>query len=274
MSLGLTAPEAFVLLKGRQAKGAASLKLALTQLLVQRHLRAERRERVRKWLRHRFVSITAATPARPLPKHLAVVLEAVRKVHGSDGELRRIVRELTRVCSGNIQRYNRLYVEHDLVERGLLVEKVTVVLGIITVSRCERTAAGERCAARITELMAEARGVPALLERDPAQAAALAVALGSAILLVEELRPYLSEIAETVRNRNGDGGPDGLSLSGGEPSRDNDRDVGTTDLSGFDLGAFDSDLFADIDFGLDDLAASFDGATGSDGGDGTGGGSD
>ena len=43
--------------------------------------------------------------------------------------------------------------------------------------------------------MREAQAIPQYLDRDPAQAAALAVAVGGAILLVEELRPHYQQLA-------------------------------------------------------------------------------
>jgi hypothetical protein len=52
--------------------------------------------------------------------------------------------------------------------------------------------------------MEDARAIPDYLDRDPAQAAALAAAAGSAILLVEEVRPHFRRLAEALREPAGD----------------------------------------------------------------------
>jgi hypothetical protein len=108
--------------------------------------------------------------------------------------------------------------------------------------------------------MQEARTIPQYLDRDPAQVAALVVAAGSAILLIEELRPFSDQLSRAMRGQ--DGGAytytDGGSFSDGGRGFAN-YDFGSIDFSCFDGGAFDS------------FDAGFDAGGGDGGGDGGGG---
>lgn len=103
-------------------------------------------------------------------------------------------------------------------------------------------------------------GFLGLLDRDPAQAAALAVAAGGAILLVEELRPHYNQLARAFQDRDPGSSPvfcDPSTSAGGADSAV--FDFGCIDFGSVDLGSFDS-------FGSGFAAAS-------DGGGGDGGGS-
>jgi hypothetical protein len=157
---------------------------------------------------------------------------------------------------------------------GLLVEKRLVerypgrLLGLFPIERRRRTPEGDALARRVEGTLASARTIPALLDRDPRQAAALAFAAGGLIFLVPELLPELSAIAAATRRQDassgGDGGPAVTT------SADGDHDGMTwapLDLS--EIEALDGALES---FGSDFDSGSGDGGDG--GGDGGGGGGD
>jgi hypothetical protein len=102
--------------------------------------------------------------------------------------------------------------------------------------------------------MHEAKAIPQYLDRDPAQAAALAVAAGGAILLVEELRPHYNQLARAFQDR------DGSSAMFFDPGTSD----GGSDSAGFDFGSIDFGSFDSFDSGFD--AASDGGGGGGDGG--------
>jgi hypothetical protein len=108
---------------------------------------------------------------------------------------------------------------------------------------------------RIERDIAGARTIPALLHSDPAEAAAIALAVGSTLLLVEELGPItgnwsrrcrrkLSQLrriaAGFVALRRFVPVRRGFNRDPGQPGdHGSSHDGGTGNLGGFDLGAFD-----------------------------------
>jgi hypothetical protein len=122
-----------------------------------------------------------------------------------------------------------------------------------------------------------------LLRSNPAEAAAIVLAVGGTILLVSELRPYYRQISEVMRPPGS--GADYSDSSGGDASPPfwNSSDPGAArsgnavpgldaaSIGNLDLGAFDAGAFDALDAGMASFDAGFDASVG-DGGGGDGGG--
>ncbi len=117
------------------------------------------------------------------------------------------------------------------------------------------TPAGEAEKTRVQNALHEARAIPQYLDRDPAQAAALAAAAGGAILLVEELRPHYRQLANAFEEPDASPTPFPVFADSGPGG----------DGGGFHFGCID---FGTIDFGcFDSFSSGFDGASDGGGGD-------
>ncbi len=200
--------------------------------------------------RRRFLCLHVAPDAgEPLPAQAVSLVALVRATErGSGGTMSGIVRQLRRTYGAGFVRFVQQYVLPNLVECGLAEPRQKRLLGLIPITRYYRTAAGEAECRRLEDAMRNARAIPDYLDHDPAQAAALFAAAGSAVLLIEELRPHYRKMAQAMR---------GL-------VSDIPVDIGNFDFSSCDFGSFDS--FASC---FDVFDACFDAAVSSDsGGDG------
>jgi hypothetical protein len=161
---------------------------------------------------------------------------------------------------------------------GLIEER-----SVLFLRHYKRTPAGDAEESRIAADIARARTIPELLRSNPAEAAAIVLAVGGTILLVNELRPFYRQISDVMRPP---AAPDGSSDSGGGDASLpfwNSRDTGPADssdavqgldaagLGGLDLSAFDAGAFDALDAGMASFDAGFDASVDSGGGDGGGG---
>ena len=175
------------------------------------------------------------------------------------------------------------------LSRGLIEES-----RILLFRTYKRTPAGDAEESRIASDIARARTIPELIHSNPAEAAAIILAVGGTILLVNELRPYYRQISDVMRAQTastdgfrgfgrrrvtdlefiGHAIPrsretrqllDAAGLGASIPAR---FDHATFDLSAFDAGAFDA-----LDTGMASFDSGFD-ASVSDAGGGDGGGGD
>ncbi|WP_407525172.1 hypothetical protein [Methylobacterium oryzisoli] len=259
----LSAAEALVLLDPGGAQGREALKLTLMTLILQGYVRIV--PSPPSWFGGRRPPnlVAAGRDEAGLPPPAAAAMRFVREASGRQGRLQEVVR-LARLDHGaGLKGFVRDLVRPALMRRGLLEPTRERVL-FVPVERHRPTPAGEAERRRLADLMARAADIPTWLDRDPAQAAALAVALGGAILLVPALRPHLDQIAGMLRMQRDAGGDGGSGGTGDEAAcRDGD-------LAGFDAAL--SDAFD----GLDAFESGFDGAAdggrGDGGGDGGGGG--
>jgi hypothetical protein len=178
-----------------------------------------------------------------------------------------------------------------LVDRGLLEQQ----RALLFFRRWKLTAAGAAEQRRIERKIARAHTIPALLHSDPAEAAAIALAVGSTLLLVEELRPLCRQLVEAMRAKAVASGAGGLPPDYwpcGDAHRHHDdqhpgdagqpgdnvsvHDGGTGNPGSVDLGALAVEALGALDAATFD--ASFDASAGGGGdggssGDGNGGGS-
>ena len=197
--------------------------------------------------------VAAQTPTAP--PHVAALIDVVRGAQIDGGRMRDVVRRAEREFGTGCAGYNRSFIIPSLIERGLIEER-----RILFLRTCRATPAGQAERWRIEADIDKARQLPKLLKSNPAEAAALALALGGTLLLVDDLRKHSGQLAAAMRSANADVGAagtfDGLSASG--------------DFSGsFDLGCFDPGSFDALDACIGAFDSGFSDAGG--GGDSGGG---
>jgi hypothetical protein len=281
MAALLSPAESLFLLKPNRTPARETVKVTLLSLLAQGLVRLE--EQVTK----RFIGTRKTVYVRPtqrpvpaLPAHAASLLDQVRAAQAYTGSMSDVVTRARQAYGSGLNRFNRDFIIPRLLTRGLIEGR-----SVLFLRRYKRTPAGDAEESRIAADIARARSIPELLRSDPAEAAAIVLAVGSTILLVNELRPYYRQISEAMRTPGG--GADYSDSSGGDGSlpfwSSSDPDtahsgeavpgldaasLGSLDLSTFDAGAFDA-----LDAGMASFDAGFDASVG-DGGGGDGGGGD
>jgi hypothetical protein len=283
----LSPAESLFLLKPNRTPARETVKVTLLSLLAQGMVRME--ERQTRWLlgKKKTVYIWPRDIAGPLPPHATALLDLVRDAQDDTGSMSDFAKRAQKAYGPNLARFNRDFIVPALLSRGLIEER-----RVLLFKTYKRTPTGDAEESRISAEIARARIIPELLRSNPAEAAAIILAVGSTILLVSELRPYYRQISEVMRAQTGstnsaDGGgdtpvtlwdstnshtPDPAHL--GDPAHHLDAaglgglDHGTFDLSAFDAGAFDA-----LDTGMASFDSGFDSSVG-DGGGGDGGGGD
>jgi hypothetical protein len=152
--------------------------------------------------------------------------------------------------------------------RGLVEPATERLFGLFPRPRWHATGAGQFEAARINRAIDEARAIPDWLDRDPAQAAALAATLGTAILLADDLKPHYQRLAQAMRaQQQGDNGTTDISTVF---APDGHPPPGAAPADFFCPGDFDLATLDALDGGFDAFDAGFADA-GGDGGGGGGG---
>src|SRR5579864_8179827 len=191
----LSAVEAFVLLKPR-ASARDAVKLAMMTLIAQGVVGIiEQRRRVLGFPRRITELRLRGSQRTPFPGALRL-LDCV----GPSGcTMQEFVARVRRAYGANLQGYIRQDVRPALLGRGLLVERRQSFLLFFSRARWDLTPAGEQERDRIERAISLARGIPDFLDRDPAQAAALAFSLGTAVLLVPELKGHYQRLAQAMR---------------------------------------------------------------------------
>ena len=242
---GLTAPEAFALISLPRLDLRKAVKLGFLGLLAQGVLRSDEEMRRGLLRNKRIVHLRVApNPPSDLPPIAASLVAVVRAAEPRDGQMSEIVKQARQAYGQGLIKFLLDHVGPALAARGLAELRRARILGFLRVNRFERTAAGEVEKIRIENAMHEAKAIPQYLDRDPAQAAALAVAAGGAILLVEELRPHYQQLARAFQDRGSDSSTMFFDPNSGEAGTDSATfDFGCIDFSSIDFGSFDFDSF-------------------------------
>lgn len=265
----LSPAETLVLLEPDAKKGREAVKVSLLHLVMRGLVRLRQEERKGFFGRCSTVTCLASGTAAPDPAEAVPLLAVIRAAEAKGGTMAEFVNEAQREYGSDLDGFRRRHVLPALLGRGLVEERRERWLGLFNRTRLRHTPAGAAEKARIEGLMEQGRTIPALLAQNPAQALAIAVALGSAILLVPELRPVYEELhrrlqASSGLDSAGDGGSADFNWLGGATTGEGgDLDFGDFDAFTSSLDAFDSAF---------DSAASDAGADGGDGGGGDGGG--
>jgi hypothetical protein len=291
MATVLSPAESLVLLKPNGTPAREAVKVTLLSLLAQGLLRIEE-ETEQRFLWSRKVACVRPTGRTrgSLAPHAASLMQVVQDAQRHRGVMKHLVDRAREAYGTRLETFNSLFIIPALIGRGLLEEGRTLLF----FRKWNLTAAGAAEQKRIEHDIERARTIPALLHSNPAEAAAIALAVGGTLLLIEELRPYFRQLSEAMRTQSS--GPDGYdgggSSSDGSGSDDSHRhpddrqnhdagspadnmslhDAGTgnLDLGSLELGAFDADAFATLDAGMATFDSSFDASTGGDGGGGGG----
>jgi len=270
----LTPAEALVLLDPTIKQGRNPFKLSLMWLLAQKHLVAS--EQRIGWFKKRTTRLQPGPRAgQPLSPDLQAVMDTVRDAH--TGLMDAVVAAAVQRYGHNLLGFQTGIIYPALCRRGLIQLTRERFLYFSTRERWSHTPAGKAMCARLEALMEDARRIPAYLDNSPAQAAALAAALGGLILLLPELRPHLESIANVMqRPPSGDGGSsssDGGETSSGAPANsEQDAGLSQTPEFNFNVGDFDTANFDSLDASLSALDTSFDASSDSSDGGGDGGG--
>jgi hypothetical protein len=283
MATVLTPAESLLLLKPNRTSGHDTVKVTLLWLVAQGLLRIDDDTAGSRPERSSLCATGRTDPS--MPPHAAALVQAVRDAQPDGGTVADVVKQARRLYGPQLAGFNRRFICPALVGRGLL-EQQRVLLFF---RRWNLTAAGAAEQRQIERNIARARTIPALLHSDPAEAAAIALAVGSTLLLVEELRPHYRQLVEAMRakaaasdaggsppdywpcgdahrhhddQRNGDAGQPGDTASV--------HDGATGNLGSFDLGALDVEALGALDAATFD--ASFDASAGGGGDGGSSGG--
>lgn len=259
---GLSAPEAYLLINLPRWDVRKALKLGFMGLVAQGVLRLDVEERPGVF-RARHIAHLRAAPGLPavLPPVAASLVKVVRAAE-PEGLLKTVLGQCQREYRRTLVGFMQNCVGPALVARGLAAPTRKRFLGLVPYDTFALTATGEAEKARLQDLIRETKAVPRLLDSDPAKAASLIASLGSAFLLVEELKPHYPALEKALRPPDGGNGSDVnyfTSSTGFDGGSDGACfDFGHLDFSCFDAGAFDS-----FDAGFSDAGGD---AGGGDGG--------
>ena len=237
----LSAPETQVLLSLPRYDAVKALKTGFIGLIAQGALRLETEDRP-GFIRTRHIPhlrIAAKMPENLSP--IAASLVQVVRSAAPDGLMKNIVAQSRRAFGPKLLGFVQGQVLPSLIGRGLVERRDKKLLGFIPTRAFARTAAGEVEKIRLENVIRDAATIPQYLGSDPAKVAALVLAAGSALVLVEELRPFYNQLSRALGPRDGSGGAlsDGGSFGDGGTGFAS-FDFGSVDFSSFDSGAFDS----------------------------------
>jgi hypothetical protein len=276
----LSPAESLLLLKPNRTPARETVKVTLLSLLAQGIVRLEEQVTRRFFFTRKTVYVRpTGTKAPVLPAHAASLLDQVHAAQAETGSMPDLVKRARQAYGPSLNSFNHDFIIPRLVTRGLLEERSFLFL-----RHYRRTPAGDAEESRIAADIARARAIPGLLHSNPAEAAAIVLAVGGTILLMSELRPFYRQISNVMRPpATADGASDS---GGGDASLPfwNSRDAGPADspdafrgldaagLGSLDLGAFDAGAFDALDAGMASFDAGFDASV--DGGGGHGGGDD
>jgi hypothetical protein len=286
----LSPAESLFLLKPNRTPARETVKVTLLSLLAQGLVRMEE-QTTRRFFRTKTTVYVRPTGKRAaLPAHAAALLDLVQVAQG--GTMADLVTRVQKAYGTSLNGFNRDFIIPALLSRGLIEEG-----RILFFKTYKRTPAGDGEESRIASDIARARTIPELIRSNPAEAAAIILAVGGTILLVSELRPHYRQISELMRTQSGttDGSDSGGDSSvpssdstgshATEPAHPQDPahhpdpaeldglDHSTLEHSSLDLSTFDASTFDALDSGLASFDSGFD-ASVADGGGGDGGGGD
>jgi len=199
----LTAAEALILLEPNKAQGKTALKLTLLELLAQRLLTVHRQDRAGVWGIPRNVDLLQCAPGASEPvsmrSHVRNVLHVLRIAGASRGiPMKQVVTAIREEFGTNLSGFQTRHLVPELVARGLLAAYQRQIFRVFRRTRYRCTPSGEAARSQLEGQLAQARVLPALLDTDPAQAAAVVITLGSTVLLVEELRSHYAKLAQAL----------------------------------------------------------------------------
>jgi hypothetical protein len=269
----LTPAEKIVLLSPNTPKAMAAIKATLLFMLTKSVLRIEQTQEPGFFRNKTVAHLRIAAEPKDPPPEIAALLDVVRAAQADGGAIKDVVKHAEKAFGPLCLQFTLKFVMPALIARGLLVEKK-----ILFTRLWRLTPVGDIEQSRLKSELFRVNDMFKLVKSDPAQAAALAAALGTTVLISDKLPKHFKPLADAMRQRAGDGGGgDAGAFVAGDGARHDDFHHGdfhhdlanAIDFSSFDLGSFD---FSGFDIGgFDAAVSSFDAGFG-DGGDGGGGG--
>lgn len=262
----ITPAEAALLLEPKTATAGKCIQAGLLSLLDAGRIRID--ETTGLWKQTVLIALPPeAAASEPLPAHIEALEQALAAA-GKGSQLigSQVILALQRAFGINYRRYVYDAVGPSLIKRGLIERIDDKWLGIFPRIRYVRTARGEAMAAPFQRLMLAIDQLPAMIDRDPDRAIALARSAGVLLLMSPKARRQIPALRELLAARGDDIHSVTYVAIDTEQEKDWDDllDIGDMALE-FDL--FET-LFDSID-AVGDLTGGGDG--GSDGGDGGGG---
>ena len=204
--LPLSPAESLLLLNLKYSSRQA-VKVTLLALMAQKFLRFETRTFGKEKVQYLHVKARHLPNA---PAHVASLMDTPNSGQPGGMELDDVVTRLHNKYGNWVNSFKTDLVLPALVVRGLLVEER---FGLFRFGRRLRlTPAGEFERKRIDAAVQKAREIPDLLKTAPAQAAAVALRVGSAILLVDRLTFLYRELGEAMRKHRDNGAGDTYDL--------------------------------------------------------------
>ncbi len=259
----LSPAEATVLLAPNRAKPINAIKATLLLLLTTGVLRLEESETFGIFRNKKVAHLRIAAEPRNTPPEIGALLDVVRAAQADGGKITDTIKAAEKAFGPACWQFNSKFLVPALIARGLLTQRKFLFLNI-----SHLTPAGEKERARLKSDLFKADDVARLLKSDPAQAAALAVTLGTTVLLSDKLTRQFKPLAAAMRMNDGGGDAGVVSDTG---PHDGGFDFRSFDLSSFDLGSFDLGSF-DLGGAVDSFHGGFSDSGGGDGGGGDGGG--
>jgi hypothetical protein len=204
----LSPAESLFLLKPNRTPARETVKVTLLSLLAQGMVRMEERQTRRFFGKKKTVYMWPRNIAGHPPPHAAALLDLVRAAQDDTGSMADFAKRAQKAYGANLEKFNRDFIVPALLSRGLIEER-----RILIFRTYKRTPAGDAEESRIAGDIARARTISELLRSNPAEAAAIVLAVGSTILLISELRPHYRQISEVMRAQtastdSADGGGD------------------------------------------------------------------
>jgi hypothetical protein len=256
--VGLSAAEAFVLISLPRFDARLALKFGLMGLLAEGILLSDEETRPGLVRTRRILHLRVA---RDLPAELspltASLVGVVNAAAPRDGVIGEVLKQAVRAYRRTLVGFVFDGIGPALTARGLAETCRRRLLGLIPSDTLQLTPAGEAEKTRVQNAMHEARAIPQYLDRDPAQAAALAAAAGAAILLVEELRPHYAQLAKAFEESDSNPMPFPIFPDSG--------DSGAFHFGCIDFGSIDPTCFDSFDSGFDAASDGGGGDSGSSG---------
>jgi hypothetical protein len=190
----LSPAESLFLLRPNRTPARETLKVTLLSLLAQGAVRMEEQATRRFFGTKKTVYVRPTGKRVALPRHTSALLDLVHVAQGYSGSMADLVTRAQKAYGTNLTGFNRDFIVPALLSRGLIEER-----RILLFKTYKRTPAGDAEESRIASDIARARTIPELLRSNPAEAAAIILAVGGTILLVSELRPYYRQMSEVMR---------------------------------------------------------------------------
>ncbi|HEX8391053.1 MAG TPA: GPP34 family phosphoprotein [Longimicrobium sp.] len=197
----LTPTEAQVLLEPNSIPPQKALRTALMHLAGAGHLRLLDGPPRPWWWGGSRKRVRRAARNSPLPGHLSAVMAALFPPSKPDEPLspEEMTTRLQAAFGYSYGQFLSGHVLPELVSRGLLEVEEYRLLRLFPQRRYRHTAQGEAARAWVQGALQPARHLPELLRRDPAGAAAASARLGGLVLIADELRPHLADLAAAAR---------------------------------------------------------------------------